>query len=193
MRLQLYPNTESTVTFICIPYWIERSLKSKGIALSKVLNFKIMQETFPVETLAQLAAVQGIMEKATDLVNGRQLLTEWRKGATQAQMTELDFVIERLSGSVAVLQEVDYKLRQDVRTNTTNILHVQALERGVNAIVLNTGILDHLSDNQFKLALSRECVKQLYVLMPIEQVFKTRVFRNYAQSVAANAYSLETL
>lgn len=172
---------KSPVRFIAIPYWIAESLATKGLPVEAVMNFKIIRGIFSVETLAQLASVQGVIAKTTNLTDSEQLFTEWGKGATQAQLAELDSVIRPLSGNVDALQEVTYRLSEECSSDyAKDYFELSSSGRDLCIAIVKKGFLNYFaksSDNQ--LAFMRDCVEQLYVHTPREQVRGSHIYRLY--------------
>ncbi len=173
--------TKSPVRFMAIPYWIADSLASKGLSVEAVTDFKIMRGAFSVETLAQLAAVQALVSKATDLTDSEQLFTEWGKGATQAQLTELDSVIRPLSGNVDALQEVSHRLSEEnAGYAASDFFELSASGRDTCIAIMKKGFLDYFSkSSENQLEFLRGCVAQLYVHTPREQVSSSHIYRLY--------------
>lgn len=182
----------SIKNFVLIPFWVENVLNRNNIDIIDILNYSKLKSILSTNDLAQLKSLQTIEEISSfkELDGKWYLFNSWMNSAQESEKVELDSVINQLSCSKDLQQDLLDRLSLEyaplVFDESASKYKILDLNRDVTAIVLNPGFIDFERDQMNQFNLISDLLKSLYVYSTFSEVSNYSLFNKYVQSLEDN-------
>lgn len=177
---------------ILIPYWIQDTLRRRGLPLATVLDFKALRQVLPLEDIATLVALQDYWGTVCGLREpcvGDVVLT-WFKQVGFAGSEDN----QQLSNTVIPLSK-DASIRKDLQARlfegSVRLEHREDpyitydLTPEFAGAVISPGFFGGRSEHKLVLRFVQAMLKVLYVYEPHHEVAKAPLFRRYLSLLSA--------